>query len=632
MPRPPLPRGRTPPDHPRDQGFHRRRGAPLPRLRIPRRGAATLPRAVCAARLGDGRSRAVARGRERGAGYLLGHVSFLGAEAVTSAGHPRIGERRATPARGGTRAAERLYARVLKVMPDNFDALHLSGLVKAQSGRMGEAYRLMATALGINAQAADAWVNFANVLHALGRDAEALEALERALQLRPCDPEILRLRGDTLIALGRAREAIEAFDRVLAAQPRNGEALNGRGAARAALGKAHEALADFDAALALAPDHPGALYNRGRALLELDRPHEALASFERALRVTPANAQAWNNRGRALQALNRHAEAVASFDEAVARDRRYADAYSNRALSRLALGDYARGFADYEWRWKRSGMSDPRGKYRAPLWLGEYPLARRRVLLVAEQGLGDTLQFSRYAPLLARMGATVIMEVHAELKTLLEPLEGVAAVIARGEPLPAYDVFCPLGSLPLAFKTEATTIPADIPYLHARDARLARWRPRLAALTGKRVAFAWAGNPRHANDRNRSIDFAQLAPLFAVPGVSFVSIQRELRAGDAARLADEPKVLHLGDALEDMDDTAAVLALCDLLIAVDTSVAHLAGAMGRPLWVLLPFSPDWRWTAQGERTPWYPQARLFRQRAPGDWPDVIARVAQALAD
>jgi len=533
---------------------------------------------------------------------------------------------------GRLRDAERLYARVLKVMPDNFDALHLSGLVKAQSGRMGEAYRLMATALGINAQAADAWVNFANVLHALGRDAEALEALERALQLRPGDPEILRLRGDTLIALGRAREAIEAFDRVLAAQPRNGEALNGRGAARAALGKAREALADFDAALALAPDHPGALYNRGRALLELDRPHEALASFERALRVTPANAQAWNNRGRALQALNRHAEAVASFDEAVARDRRYADAYSNRALSRLALGDYARGFADYEWRWKRSGMSDPRGKYRAPLWLGEYPLARRRVLLVAEQGLGDTLQFSRYAPLLARMGATVIMEVHAELKTLLEPLAGVAAVIARGEPLPAYDVFCPLGSLPLAFKTEATTIPADIPYLHARDARLARWRPRLAALTGKRVAFAWAGNPRHANDRNRSIDFAQLAPLFAVPGVSFVSIQRELRAGDAARLADEPKVLHLGDALEDMDDTAAVLALCDLLIAVDTSVAHLAGAMGRPLWVLLPFSPDWRWTAQGERTPWYPQARLFRQRAPGDWPDVIARVAQALAD
>src|SRR5579884_2645677 len=483
-------------------------------------------------------------------------------------------------------------------MPDNFDALHLSGLVKAQSGRMGEAYRLMATALGINAQAADAWVNFANVLHALGRDAEALEALERALQLRPGDPEILRLRGDTLIALGRAREAIEAFDRVLAAQPRNGEALNGRGAARAALGKAHEALADFDAALALAPDHPGAL----------------------------------NNRGRALHELNRHAEAVASFDEAVARDRRYADAYSNRALSRLALGDYARGFADYEWRWKRSGMSDPRGKYRAPLWLGEYPLAHRRVLLVAEQGLGDTLQFSRYAPLLARMGATVIMEVHAELKTLLKPLEGVAAVIARGEPLPAYDVFCPLGSLPLAFKTEATTIPADIPYLHARDARLARWRPRLAELAGKRVAFAWAGNPRHANDRNRSIDLAQLAPLFAVPGVSFVSIQRELRAGDAARLADEPKVLHLGDALEDMDDTAAVLALCDLLIAVDTSVAHLAGAMGRPLWVLLPFSPDWRWTAQGERTPWYPHARLFRQRAPGDWPDVIARVAQALAD
>src|SRR5579884_396932 len=391
-------------------------------------------------------------------------------------------------------------------MPDNFDALHLSGLVKAQSGRMGEAYRLMATALGINAQAADAWVNFANVLHALGRDAEALEALERALQLRPGDPEILRLRGDTLIALGRAREAIEAFDRVLAAQPRNGEALNGRGAARAALGKAHEALADFDAALALAPDHPGALYNRGRALLELDRPHEALASFERALRAAPANAQAWNNRGRALQALNRHAEAVASFDEAVARDRRYADAYSNRALSRLTLGDYARGFADYEWRWKRSGMSDPRRNYRGALWLGEYPLAHRTVLLHAEQGLGDSVQFARYVPLLARTGATVRLEVQPALTDLFARLSGAASVHARGEALPAYDVHCPLGSLPLALKTTLESVPAKIPYLQAHETRLAKWRPLVEGLKGKRVALVWAGNPAHANDRNRSID------------------------------------------------------------------------------------------------------------------------------
>ncbi|MBX6329988.1 MAG: tetratricopeptide repeat protein [Pseudolabrys sp.] len=533
---------------------------------------------------------------------------------------------------GRLREAERLYARVLKVMPDNFDALHLSGLAQAQAGRLGEAHRLMARALRINAEAADAWLNFANVLQALGRRAEALAALETALRLRPGDAEILRAKGEALLAGGRIKEAIEAFEATLARRPRDADALRGRGLARAALGDAGAALADFDAALAIAPDHPGTLYNRGTALLALERPAEALTSLERALASAPDNAQAWNNRGRALQALNRHAEAVESFTQAIARDRRYADAYSNRALSLLALGDYARGFADYEWRWKRSGMSDPRGNYRAPLWLGEYPPARKRILLTAEQGLGDTLQFARYAPLLARMGATVFMEVHPELTPLLEPLAGVAAVVARGEPLPDHDLFCPLGSLPLALKTDMATIPAEIPYLAAPAARCGRWRARLAAGAGKRVALAWAGNPRHPNDRNRSLELAALAPLFAVPGLCFVSIQRDLRAGDAACLAGQSGLIHLGAALDDMGDTAAVLALCDLVIAVDTSVAHLAGAMGRPLWVLLPFSCDWRWTAREERTPWYPQARLFRQRAPGDWQDVVARVAAALAD
>ena len=225
-----------------------------------------------------------------------------------------------------------------------------------------------------------------------------------------------------------------------------------------------------------------------------------------------------------------------------------------------------------------------------------------------------------------------MLEVQPELKNLLAGLAGVASCHARGDKLPAYDVHCPLGSLPLALKTEPGSIPADIPYLRADADRIAKWRPRIEALPGKRVALAWAGHAKHANDRNRSIDLQLLEPLLQLDGISFVSIQRELREPDAAWLTRCPNVTHLGAELADMADTAAIAALTDLTIAVDTSVVHLAGSLGRPVWVMLPYAPDWRWTATGEASPWYPQARLFRQPAAGDWPSVIAQLRDALAN
>jgi hypothetical protein len=276
-------------------------------------------------------------------------------------------------------------------------------------------------------------------------------------------------------------------------------------------------------------------------------------------------------------------------------------------------------------------MTDMRRGYGKPLWLGEFPLARKTILLHAEQGLGDTIQFARYVPLLARAGATVVLEVQPELTSLLSRLEGVASCHARGEKLPAFDVHCPLGSLPLAFKTGTGNVPAEIPYLLADESRLAKWRQRIEALPGKRIALAWAGNASHANDRNRSIDLKLLEPLLALEGVSFLSIQRELREDDAEILARHANVSHLGGELADMDDSAAVTALADLTIAVDTSVVHLAGSLGRPIWVMLPFAPDWRWTLKDERTPWYPQARLFRQGALADWQNTLTMVRAELA-
>jgi tetratricopeptide (TPR) repeat protein len=531
---------------------------------------------------------------------------------------------------GRLREAEKLYARVLKAAPDNFDALHLLGLVKAQSKQMGEAFRLMSAALKINPRAGDAWSNLANVLHALKRDAEALDCLDKALALNPGDLQAMQHRGSALLSLNRPQEALDCFEHVTQHEPRNGEALHSRGVAKATLGRHTEALADFDAALALAPGHPEILYNRGNALLSLGREADALTSFDRALAAAPNHIKAWNNRGRALQALNRHAEAVDSFGKAIAVQKDYADAHSNRALSLLTLGELAAGFAEYEWRWKRSGMSDTRRSYRGQPWLGEYPLANRTILLHAEQGLGDTIQFVRYVPLLARTGATVRLEVHPALKPLMGSLAGVASCHARGETLAAYDVHCPLGSLPLALKTAPATIPADIPYLNADEQRIAKWRPIVEALPGKRVALAWAGNPDHPNDRNRSLDPALLEPLLARDDVAFVSVQRDLRETDASWLSRHPRVSQVGADLADIADTAAVLSLVDLTISVDTAVAHLASAMGRPAWVLLPFSPDWRWTLSGERSPWYPQARLFRQPTLGDWQSVIAEIVAAL--
>jgi Glycosyltransferase family 9 (heptosyltransferase) len=255
------------------------------------------------------------------------------------------------------------------------------------------------------------------------------------------------------------------------------------------------------------------------------------------------------------------------------------------------------------------------------------------VLLHAEQGLGDTIQFARYVPLLAAAGANIVLEVQSELTALLARLDGGARIVARGEALPAYEAHCPLGSLPLALRTEPDSVPAPIPYLSADESWLAKWSPRIGALARPRIAIAWSGNANHFNDRNRSIPFARLEPLLAGEGrgARFISIQRDVRAAEADQLAAETRVIHVGGDLENFTDTAAVIALSDLVISADTAVAHLAGAMGRPLWVLIPFAPDWRWTLNGETSPWYPTARLFRQTAPGDWDGVITRVAAELA-
>jgi tetratricopeptide (TPR) repeat protein len=539
-----------------------------------------------------------------------------------------LNEAMALQRQGRLREAEKIYTRVLKGAPDHFDALNMLGIVKAQLGRMGEAHRLLSAAVRINPREPGAWANLGQVLHALKRNQEAAECLDKARALAPDDVGILNQHANALLSLGRHEDALEEFRQVLARVPQHTEARVNSGIARAALGASEQAVAEFDSALSIAPGHLPAHYNRGLALHDLGHYAAALDALGRVVASAPEHAAAWLGRGRALAALNRLNEAMASYGRAGAIRKEDPDVHFSEAMALLALGDYRRGFEKYEARWRRSGMPAQKSRGR-PLWLGEYPLSYKTVLLHAEQGFGDTIQFARYVPLLAETGAKVVLEVQSELTALMARLDGGAQIIGRGETPPTFDVHCPLGSLPLALRTEPDTVPAEIPYLSANEASLAKWLARIGALARPRIAIAWSGNSNHFNDRNRSIPFAQLAPLFSVPA-RFVSIQRNVRSEDAERLASEARVTHVGGELANFTDTAAAIALADLVISADTAVAHLAGAMGRPLWVLIPFQPDWRWTLDGETSPWYPTARLFRQASLGDWDGVIGRVAADL--
>jgi tetratricopeptide (TPR) repeat protein len=525
--------------------------------------------------------------------------------------------------------ADKICDRLLRAHPDLFDALHIQGVVRLQSGKAGAALRLLEAALKVNPGSPEAMSNLGMALSALNRDAEGLASIDKALAIAPRSVETLNNRGNVLLRLKRPDDALAAFDQALAIEPRFLGAQINRGNALAELSRFEEAIAVYDKVLAVVPGHAETHVNRGNALSSLGRSADAVAAYERALAINADYPKALIGRGGALQALNRHREAIADFDRAAALDKTNADARHNAGLARLTLGDYRRGFEDYEWRWRRTGMPAPRN-FGRPLWLGEYPLARKTILLHAEQGLGDCIQFVRFAPQLARGGATVVLEVPAPLTALLARVDGIGSVVARGEALPAFDVHCPLASLPRALRTEPASIPAAVPYLAASVERVAKWRARIEALPAPRVALAWAGNAAHPNDRNRSLTVETLAPLLTARA-SFVSVQRDLRAADAEALARMPGLLNVAGDLADFEDTAAVLALCDLVIAVDTSVAHLAGALGRPTWILLPFSPDWRWMLGREDSPWYPTARLFRQPDAGDWRSAVGRVCEALA-
>jgi hypothetical protein len=400
------------------------------------------------------------------------------------------------------------------------------------------------------------------------------------------------------------------------------------------MGQLDAALATNAQALSLDPSHIDSRYNRGLMLIDAERFGDALTCFDQVLATHPDHMPALGNRGVVLHVMGRLEEAIASFARVRALQPGDAAACMNESLARLAMGDFAGGWPRFEARYGTT-MHPIHRDFPMPQWKGEPLPPRRTILLHVDQGYGDTIQFGRYARLLTHR-AHVVMELPATLMRLFATLSDDLTLVAEGEALPPFDLHCPIVSLPLAFGTTIETIPCDIPYLRADPALAAGWRARVDALPGLKVGLVWAGDSGRAvseaaaRDRRRSMPLARLAPLGAVPGVSFISLQK----GEAAAQANRPPfgmTLHdwTGE-LNDFADTAALIATLDLVITVDTSVAHLAGALGAPVWILNRFDACWRWLRDRADSPWYPSARLFRQPALGAWDPVIEQVAAAL--
>ncbi len=458
---------------------------------------------------------------------------------------------------------------------------------------------------------------------------EALSDFKRAIELNPNFADAHCGYGNVLVDLKRYEEALAAYQNALSLEPDLENAWLGRGNALVGLQRYDDALTSYETALSLKPDLEQALVGRGHALVGLKRYDDALATYDQALSLKPDLENAWLGRGNVFRDLKRFDEAFAAYGKAVALEPDFAQAHYNEGFLRLSLGQMELGWRKCEYRWETQQFRDRKRNFSQPLWLGDNDINDKTILLHAEQGLGDTLLACRYITKVAALGAKVILEVQPTLKSLLMGLDGVSMLIGRGDAIPHFDVQCPLMSLPLAFAATIATIPSMVPYITVPNDAVEKWRAKLSTQKLK-VGIAWAGNPDFGGDRDRSILLKNILPVTRIDGIEFFSLQKDLREGDDEVLNANPGIVRVDDEINDFRDTAAIMMGLDLVISSDTSVVNLVGALGRPVWVLLPFMADWRWLLDRRDTPWYPTARLFRQANAGDWTTVLNDVCAAL--
>ncbi len=558
---------------------------------------------------------------------------------------------------GRRELAEVCYRKILKLDPMSYEAKQMLWLLQEKTGPGPEP----APSVGATGAADENTLNNrAGLYLAEGNIQLAIDCLQRLVELRPNSAPAHQHLGEAQERLGDLHAAANSYQRALILKPDSSD-LHCHLARVLNQGGAHELAAElYRRALALAPENHEIYSDLGSVLTELGKFDAALEALRRALKLNHRAAKTIANLGRlferkcdlisaadayrdaikldpkllpayvdlgfVLYGLGELAEAADCLDRLLKLDPDSAEAKANLGLIHLLQGQLSIGWAEYESRWKVE-VGDHR-RFVQRQWKGE-PLKGERILLHAEQGLGDTLQFVRYVPLVAAQGGEVVLEVQPALHGLLAGKDGLPQVIIRGDALPEFSWQCPLLSLPLAFSTELETIPANVPYISPDPARVEEWRQRLGRNT-RRIGLVWTGNPSHPRNRLRSIPLEQLIPLIKVPGTTFYALQFGPGAEEMKQLPPDVLLINLGEELKDFVNVAAIVANLDMVISIDSAVAHLAGAMGKPVWILLNKGCDWRWFLEREDSPWYPTARLFRQVTPGGWPEVVNRIEREL--
>ena len=531
--------------------------------------------------------------------------------------------------------ASRLYAEILKADPDHFDALQYSAAIDIQSGRFGEAERLFARAIRINPNSPALYLNYGSVLHALGRFAEAAASYEKALDLNPLYADAFYNLANSLSELERFDAAIFNYKSAIAINPSNPDTHYNLGNALQKLRRFEEAISSYDAALSIAPNHALAWLNRGNALREMRRYVEAIADYDKAIQNKADFADAFANRGGVLKDLKRFDEALASYFKALSINPRNAEIYWNTGLMLLLMGNFTDGLEFYEWRKK---IKEPLGSrtFPRPLWTGQEELRGKRILIHEEQGVGDIIQFCRYVQQLEMLGAHVIFAVARRLSKLMATLGESIEVRTIDNMALDFDFHCPLISLPKAFKTNLANIPSHTPYLFADPERSMALRQQLREPGVKKLCgVSWfSTNP--STGKQRSIKLSDLVSNVGARDYTFVNLQygdvAEEIADLRARQGIEVKLVAGMDNIGDIDGFAALVDACDMILTIDNTTAHMAGALHKETFVMLPYVPDWRWMLDREDSPWYPSLRLFRQTSDGDWGHVLRAVNDALLE
>ena len=555
------------------------------------------------------------------------------------------------------------YNKAIVLKPKFAEAFSNRGITLQELNRLDEALESFDQAIQFKPDFAEAYSNKALVLHKLKRFLETLEYCDKAIALKPDYVEAHSNRGIALQDLNRFEEALQNFDTAIRLNPNYAIAHFNRGFVLNELRRFNESLESYDKSITLSPNYAEAYFNRSIPLNELGRYEEALASCENAIKLKPGFAEAYCNRGIALKDLKQFQAALESFNTAIALAPQFAEAFSNRGLALKELtqfdaaiesydkaialkphvaefhfnkattlivtGHYLEGWELFECRVKGKTVGDIYSRYDKLRWTGEENIQGKKLLIHHEHGLGDTIQFCRYLLQAQTLGAEIILEVPETLVPLISTLQAQINIVSQGTPLPEYDAYCPIMSMPYIFKTTVETIPANTPYLFTDQKKVAAWQDKLGPKNKLRVGLVWSGDIVHKNDRNRSIQLQELIALTDLP-IEWHSIQKEYRPYDMEVLNQHPEIRQHQDDIFDFSDTAALIESMDLIISVDTSIAHAAGAIGKPVWILLPFTPDYRWMLERKDSPWYPSAELYRQSENRQWSDVIQQVKTAL--